>query len=466
MRYHYQCDRSPWLRFYESEIDYMSVTDIETMTVTQSEYLKQVTCNRYYLACKYGNDKNLRFLTWHLEVHQILLKAERESDKLLVADGLVLARCALQMEKSIDWLTGGEPGNPGSSDISKWTGVIVTGKVDRAGRIQSGRVTGLHWEHRGIKDRPGKPNRTTEEIFDGIGAEDRTGGLKGELPIKLAELDKLEELRLCDDDLGVHEDVFPRQLKNMRKRLMKKGGWKVGLAVIDGTGKQFIRWKGITEAVTKEGLKAVGNRSFSKCEYLQKVTIGEGVESVGEWAFVNCARLTTVVITGSCKRIEQRAFQMCTRLTSVTLGEGVESVGLGGFALAEYMKEIWLPSTLKYLEELCFKQCKRLETVHWWRGVKHCTDAPELDEDGEYMTLDLRTFPPSCTKCKWKKEAGCTARLHFVRMEPVVRAVLLLCLTTVKEVPADARLGRLNLGAALENFRNSGECWRHILTYI
>ena len=63
-----------------------------------------------------------------------------------------------------------------------------------------------------------------------------------------------------------------------------------------------------------------------------KVTIGNSVTTIGDYAFYECRSLTSVTIGNSVTTIGVCAFEQCTSLTSVTIGKGVTSFGSGVFA--------------------------------------------------------------------------------------------------------------------------------------
>lgn len=68
------------------------------------------------------------------------------------------------------------------------------------------------------------------------------------------------------------------------------------------------------------GVKKIGNNSFTKCTSLTTVTIGNGTELIGENAFYECINLKTVTIGTGIIEIHNYAFAKCRSLTTVNIG--------------------------------------------------------------------------------------------------------------------------------------------------
>ena len=62
-------------------------------------------------------------------------------------------------------------------------------------------------------------------------------------------------------------------------------------------------------------------------EEVTKITIPEGVTSIGDWAFYECSSLTEITIPDSVTSIGDSAFDGCTSLTEITIPDSVTSIG-------------------------------------------------------------------------------------------------------------------------------------------
>ncbi|MBQ7379667.1 MAG: leucine-rich repeat domain-containing protein [Clostridia bacterium] len=72
--------------------------------------------------------------------------------------------------------------------------------------------------------------------------------------------------------------------------------------------------------------------AFYGCTGIVRVTLGEGVTSIGNFAFYNCTGLTDVVMTESVLTIGTHAFRNCTSLESVTIPGSVRNIGNYAFS--------------------------------------------------------------------------------------------------------------------------------------
>lgn len=115
-----------------------------------------------------------------------------------------------------------------------------------------------------------------------------------------------------EDEKYMYSVVFPDSLKEI------PDGALLGLA-------------GLTEVTFGSGLEAIGDRAFLGCQSLQSVTIPSDVTSVGFAAFSQCGPLSEVSIQGSGEtEIGKWAFGM-SGVSRLTIGDGVTTIGDAAF---------------------------------------------------------------------------------------------------------------------------------------
>ncbi|MBO4336619.1 MAG: leucine-rich repeat domain-containing protein, partial [Lachnospiraceae bacterium] len=96
---------------------------------------------------------------------------------------------------------------------------------------------------------------------------------------------------------------------------------------------------------------------------VEKLTISDGIETIGNEAFANCKKLTSVKIGKDVTRIGNKAFTGCPKLKSVTIGKKVTSIGNSAFAKCTSLKKITIPASVKTLGSKAFFGCNNLGTI-------------------------------------------------------------------------------------------------------
>lgn len=140
-----------------------------------------------------------------------------------------------------------------------------------------------------------------------------------------------------------------------------------------------------TKVVLSEGLKYIGYSAFGgvncteleipstvtkiesyaffSSQQLQKLTLHEGLKSIGNAAFYHPKSLLSLEIPASVDSIGNTAFATASSLTSLKLNEGLKFVGDGAFSGASLLASVTLPSTLTTLGDEVFLKCAKLTEV-------------------------------------------------------------------------------------------------------
>ncbi len=104
-------------------------------------------------------------------------------------------------------------------------------------------------------------------------------------------------------------------------------------------------------------------------EHIKKITILDGVTTIGVYAFANCDNLTSVTIPDSVVSIGANAFFSCGSMTSVTMGDGVTSIGADAFSFCTALPEVNLGEGVTSIADNAFKNCTGLTEFHITAGV-------------------------------------------------------------------------------------------------
>ncbi|MBR6635004.1 MAG: leucine-rich repeat domain-containing protein, partial [Clostridia bacterium] len=118
-------------------------------------------------------------------------------------------------------------------------------------------------------------------------------------------------------------------------------------------------------------VKHVGYSSFKDNISISSVVIPEGIETIGDYAFLNCSYLKSVKIPKSIKNIGTGSysggcFENCIRLETVTLTEGgaeEAEIHPGVFKKCTALKSIVIPANYKNTGNSAFEGCTSLKTV-------------------------------------------------------------------------------------------------------
>ena len=161
----------------------------------------------------------------------------------------------------------------------------------------------------------------------------------------------------------------------------------------------------------------IDDYAFSGCSSLTKITIPEGVKSLGEYAFSGCTGLTGITLPDSVTSIEKGVLDGCSSLTKLTIPKGVKSIDYA-FSGCTGLTEITIPESVTSIESGVFSDCTSLARVNAasieaWCKIKFKTVwanplfyAHKLYIDGKEVTSV--TIPESITSIGDLAFAGCT----------------------------------------------------------
>lgn len=132
----------------------------------------------------------------------------------------------------------------------------------------------------------------------------------------------------------------------------------------------FMQCGGVTEITIPAGITSIGEWAFYSCEALTEITIPDSVTSIGKQAFGMCGiqkatipmrmagnilreyRIQDVTITGDS--IPDNAFEDCDYFTKVTIANGITSIGERAFYGCLSLSSVVIPDSVTHIGENAF----------------------------------------------------------------------------------------------------------------
>ena len=128
---------------------------------------------------------------------------------------------------------------------------------------------------------------------------------------------------------------------------------------VESVGKYaFYNNTGLKEMVLPESLTLLGSFAFQGCASLTSVTIPSGVSELENYTFSGCSRLQSVSLTAGLKKIGNLVFENCTQLSSITLPDGLTDIGNSAFKGCTALDNIHIPASVTNLGNTVFTGCK------------------------------------------------------------------------------------------------------------
>ena len=112
-----------------------------------------------------------------------------------------------------------------------------------------------------------------------------------------------------------------------------------------------------------DGVTSIGQYAFSVCKSLASITMPDGVTSIEQSAFATCYALASITMPNSVTSIEQSAFAYCYSLASITMPDGVTSIGQYAFSQCDSLESITMPDGVTSIEQSAFNDCDSLASI-------------------------------------------------------------------------------------------------------
>lgn len=123
-------------------------------------------------------------------------------------------------------------------------------------------------------------------------------------------------------------------------------------------------WYGrdVSRVTVEEGVTSIGEAAFDEMSRLESVQLPTSVSSIGNAAFEYCSNLKSIQLSTNLKSIGDFAFERCSNLAEVQLPSNLESIGWGAFSECTSLKSVAIPSKVTTIDNT-FYGCTSLENV-------------------------------------------------------------------------------------------------------
>ena len=115
--------------------------------------------------------------------------------------------------------------------------------------------------------------------------------------------------------------------------------------------------------ITVSGYGKICDYAFSGANYLESVTIEDGITEIGEHAFSDCDYLTEITFSNSVTSIGNNAFEYCDYLTEITIPDNVTSIGSYAFYYCSSLENVSLGSGITSIGRYTFDECYSLTNL-------------------------------------------------------------------------------------------------------
>ncbi len=112
---------------------------------------------------------------------------------------------------------------------------------------------------------------------------------------------------------------------------------------------------------TKEDL--IGMHCFNKAVKLTRVSLPQGITSIGNYAFQECESLTSIIIPETVKSFGCNAFWLCTSLPSITIPDGVTVIPSCLFKSCKALTSFKIPDSVTGIGDEAFRGCYQLGSI-------------------------------------------------------------------------------------------------------
>ncbi|MBQ4547438.1 MAG: leucine-rich repeat protein [Oscillospiraceae bacterium] len=125
----------------------------------------------------------------------------------------------------------------------------------------------------------------------------------------------------------------------------------------------FYGCKNIVSVKIPNSVTKIGDYAFSNCRGMTMLGFGSRVETIGDSAFSDCYSISSIRLPDSLRKIGKKAFYRCESITTITVPANVTEIGMKTFAYCKNLVSANIQAKITVVPELMFYECKKLSSI-------------------------------------------------------------------------------------------------------
>lgn len=117
----------------------------------------------------------------------------------------------------------------------------------------------------------------------------------------------------------------------------------------------------VTSVVIPDSVKKIEESAFYYADSLTSIVIPDSVKSLGSRSFAWCNSLQNVTLSSKIEEIPEYCFNHCVSLTEINLTENIKTIGTRAFSYCEALIEVSVSPSVAEIGDLAFSSCTALE---------------------------------------------------------------------------------------------------------
>lgn len=140
------------------------------------------------------------------------------------------------------------------------------------------------------------------------------------------------------------------------------------------------------------GVISIGHQVFRDRTDLFCVDLPDSLTHIDDYAFAGCTKLGSIKFPPNVSFIGKYVFYRCSRLKILTLPENLTHMGEDAFRMCKGLKEVRLPKSLPVIPDRAFMGCCRIEEMEMHEGLESIGTRAF-----EHSNLGVLEFPKTIT---------------------------------------------------------------------